>query len=134
IVVDFLKLPAAKIGQVGAGLDPGPFAPRACVSGAGKIRPRIAPPRASGRRMLLIAPPPSFAGRANVPPEDEGMMSARGWAGFQRVRAPGRGRLPHVLNVDIFRYRYMIRAVARAATTADAFNAVAEPRRRQILD
>jgi DNA-binding transcriptional ArsR family regulator len=28
----------------------------------------------------------------------------------------------------------MIRGVARAATTADAFNAVAEPRRRQILD
>jgi DNA-binding transcriptional ArsR family regulator len=27
-----------------------------------------------------------------------------------------------------------MRAVARAATTADAFNAVAEPRRRQILD
>ena len=28
----------------------------------------------------------------------------------------------------------MIEAVARAATTSDAFNAVAEPRRRQILD
>jgi DNA-binding transcriptional ArsR family regulator len=28
----------------------------------------------------------------------------------------------------------MMPAVARAATTADAFNAVAEPRRRQILD
>jgi len=28
----------------------------------------------------------------------------------------------------------MILSVARAATTADAFNAVAEPRRRQILD
>jgi DNA-binding transcriptional ArsR family regulator len=28
----------------------------------------------------------------------------------------------------------MILRVARAATTADAFNAVAEPRRRQILD
>jgi DNA-binding transcriptional ArsR family regulator len=28
----------------------------------------------------------------------------------------------------------MIFAMARAATTADAFNAVAEPRRRQILD
>jgi DNA-binding transcriptional ArsR family regulator len=28
----------------------------------------------------------------------------------------------------------MIGAMARAATTADAFNAVAEPRRRQILD
>jgi DNA-binding transcriptional ArsR family regulator len=29
---------------------------------------------------------------------------------------------------------YMILAMARAATTADAFNAVAEPRRREILD
>jgi DNA-binding transcriptional ArsR family regulator len=28
----------------------------------------------------------------------------------------------------------MMTAMARAATTADAFNAVAEPRRRQILD
>jgi DNA-binding transcriptional ArsR family regulator len=28
----------------------------------------------------------------------------------------------------------MIRLMARAATTTDAFNAVAEPRRRQILD
>jgi DNA-binding transcriptional ArsR family regulator len=28
----------------------------------------------------------------------------------------------------------MMRRVARAATTADAFNAVAEPRRREILD
>jgi hypothetical protein len=27
-----------------------------------------------------------------------------------------------------------MRNMARAATTADAFNAVAEPRRRQILD
>ena len=29
---------------------------------------------------------------------------------------------------------YKLDAMARAATTADAFNAVAEPRRRQILD
>ena len=29
---------------------------------------------------------------------------------------------------------YIVSAMARAATTADAFNAVAEPRRRQILD
>jgi DNA-binding transcriptional ArsR family regulator len=29
---------------------------------------------------------------------------------------------------------YILSAVARAATTADAFNAVAEPRRREILD
>ena len=39
-----------------------------------------------------------------------------------------------VLPVDIFRYGYTMRNMARAATTADAFNAVAEPRRRQILD
>ena len=37
-------------------------------------------------------------------------------------------------HLDIYRYGYILRAVARAATTADAFNAVAEPRRRQILD
>ena len=36
--------------------------------------------------------------------------------------------------LDIFLYGYIFRVVARAATTADAFNAVAEPRRRQILD
>jgi DNA-binding transcriptional ArsR family regulator len=36
--------------------------------------------------------------------------------------------------LDIFPYGNMIRCVARAATTADAFNAVAEPRRREILD
>jgi DNA-binding transcriptional ArsR family regulator len=35
---------------------------------------------------------------------------------------------------NICRYRYIIVAMARAATTTDAFNAVAEPRRRQILD
>jgi DNA-binding transcriptional ArsR family regulator len=34
----------------------------------------------------------------------------------------------------IFLYRYMMPGMARAATTTDAFNAVAEPRRRQILD
>jgi DNA-binding transcriptional ArsR family regulator len=36
--------------------------------------------------------------------------------------------------VDIFSYGYTIVHAARAATTADAFNAVAEPRRREILD
>jgi DNA-binding transcriptional ArsR family regulator len=34
----------------------------------------------------------------------------------------------------MFLYGYMMRSMARAATTVDAFNAVAEPRRRQILD
>jgi DNA-binding transcriptional ArsR family regulator len=37
--------------------------------------------------------------------------------------------------LDIFLYGHIISpAMARAATTADAFNAVAEPRRREILD
>lgn len=38
------------------------------------------------------------------------------------------------LPVDIFLYQHMMAVMARARTTADAFNAVAEPRRRQILD
>ena len=38
------------------------------------------------------------------------------------------------VRLDICLYRYMMRHMARAATTTDAFNAVAEPRRRQILD
>jgi DNA-binding transcriptional ArsR family regulator len=36
--------------------------------------------------------------------------------------------------LDIFLYRNIIAGMARAATTTDAFNAVAEPRRRQIID
>jgi DNA-binding transcriptional ArsR family regulator len=36
--------------------------------------------------------------------------------------------------LDIYLYRNIICGVARAATTTDAFNAVAEPRRREILD
>ena len=36
--------------------------------------------------------------------------------------------------VDTCPYGYMLRAMPRAATTTDAFNAIAEPRRRQILD
>src|SRR4029453_19431976 len=35
--------------------------------------------------------------------------------------------------LDIFQYRNNIAVMARAATTSDAFNAVAEPRRRDIL-
>jgi DNA-binding transcriptional ArsR family regulator len=36
--------------------------------------------------------------------------------------------------LDIYPYRNILSPMARAATTADAFNAVAEPRRREILD
>ena len=36
--------------------------------------------------------------------------------------------------LDIFPYGYILKVMARAATTSDAFNAVAEPRRRGILN
>ena len=36
--------------------------------------------------------------------------------------------------LDIFLYRNIFEDMARAATTSDAFNAVAEPRRREILE
>src|SRR5688500_12475797 len=35
--------------------------------------------------------------------------------------------------LDVCRYRHMIVAMARAATTSDVFNAIAEPQRRTIL-
>lgn len=49
-------------------------------------------------------------------------------------RGPGFIRHPNSSGLDIFLYRHILWGVARAATTADAWNAVAEPRRRQILD
>ena len=48
------------------------------------------------------------------------------------VNGPIRDFLAHPL--DVYPYGNMILNMARAATTTDAFNAVAEPRRRQILD
>lgn len=36
--------------------------------------------------------------------------------------------------LDIYRYTYIFERMARAATTTDAFNAMAEPRRRAIVD
>jgi DNA-binding transcriptional ArsR family regulator len=52
-----------------------------------------------------------------------------------RVRVAREGLLAvaPVSVVDACRYRNMIAAMARAATTSDAFNAIAEPQRRQIL-
>src|SRR2546423_521000 len=76
IVVDLWKLAESKAGQVGAGLDPGPFAPTACVSGPTRNRLRIVPPKASGRRILFISSPSFLRGRATLPPEDESTMNA----------------------------------------------------------
>ena len=38
------------------------------------------------------------------------------------------------LTLDIFPYRNIIYDMARTPTTSDAFNAVAEPQRRRIID
>ena len=38
-----------------------------------------------------------------------------------------------LLRLDACRYRHTMAAMARAATTSDAFNAIAEPQRRDIL-
>jgi DNA-binding transcriptional ArsR family regulator len=40
---------------------------------------------------------------------------------------------PGEVRLDACRYGYMMAAVARAATTSDVFNAIAEPQRREIL-
>ena len=42
--------------------------------------------------------------------------------------------LPVRVPLDIFRYRYMMISMARMATTTDAFNAVADASRRELLD
>jgi DNA-binding transcriptional ArsR family regulator len=49
-------------------------------------------------------------------------------------RSPAAALAPLNRRLDICLYRHTIDSVARAATTTDAFNAIAEPRRRQILD
>ncbi len=40
---------------------------------------------------------------------------------------------PTILRPVAFRYGHMMTAMARAATTSDVFNAIAEPQRREIL-
>ena len=40
----------------------------------------------------------------------------------------------HQRSENTYLYEYMMSRMARAATTADVFNAIAEPRRRQLLD
>ncbi len=47
-----------------------------------------------------------------------------------RGASAGRG---HDAQIDTCRYRHMIWFMARAATTSDVFNAIAEPQRREIL-
>src|SRR3954452_3245828 len=68
------------------------------------------------------------SGSPSAPPRRASARSS------SRRRRRGASPRTSATSLDIFPYRNMIRGVARAATTADAFNAVAEPRRRQILD
>ena len=63
-----------------------------------------------------------------------GVTRRRSGGGRQTGWASRRGGGAAAASVDVCLYRYITAAMARAATTTDAFNAVAEPRRRQILD
>jgi DNA-binding transcriptional ArsR family regulator len=44
------------------------------------------------------------------------------------------GGTPRSDELDIFRYRHILSLMARSSTTSDVFNAIAESRRREILD
>lgn len=48
------------------------------------------------------------------------------------LRASGGGYA--IRRFDVFLYGYIFHAMARAATTSDVFNAVAEPRRREVIE
>ena len=50
------------------------------------------------------------------------------------VRSCGRCKIADTKGRNTYPYGYMMSRMARAATTADVFNAIAEPRRRQLLD
>jgi len=72
------------------------------------------------------------SGVHELPPRDVGGPLACGRSSPSFVSQPScdaAGRR----GVDAFRYRHMMAAMARAATTSDAFNAIAEPQRREIL-
>ena len=62
-----------------------------------------------------------------------GLRGARPDSTGEAAARLSRLRLPPGLEVEIFLYRYTMSVMARTPTTADAFNAVAEPRRREIL-
>ena len=59
--------------------------------------------------------------------------SDRGRERDRRVVLP-LGRWRHQTAKNTYPYGYMMSRMARAATTADVFNAIAEPRRRQLLN
>src|SRR5437870_9122674 len=58
-------------------------------------------------------------------------LDRRWWLHGSRSSSDKTRLLPPWL--DVFRYRNMIGAMARAATTSDVFNAIAEQQRREIL-
>src|SRR3954452_23529063 len=58
-----------------------------------------------------------------------GMVALRGIDADCQGRERRRGEV----DLDAFRYRHMMTVMARAATTSDVSNAIAEPQRREIL-
>jgi DNA-binding transcriptional ArsR family regulator len=88
--------------------------------------------------------PSTYCATKTRPPSARSISDAANTALIGRVHA-GLGRrmycfgvrdqlaLNCFLRVDVCRYRNMMAPMARAATTSDVFNAIAEPQRREIL-
>src|SRR4051812_37024036 len=69
-------------------------------------------------------------------PVDVGTRSDRSWSGWPPMRGVtgllGALHSSWHSRVDVFPYRHTMAVMARAATTSDVFNAIAEPQRRDI--
>ena len=91
-------------------------------------------PRCGAAALVRAGLRAGAGGRRGRP--DAGVRAGRRQPGLRapRARAAARYRQGICSTLDIFPYGNMFENVARAATTTDAFNAIAEPRRRQILD
>ena len=84
----------------------------------------------NGARLIPAAVPRiSYAGLRTIsPPKPAIVAGLEGWI----TVVDGQDR-PGLDPLDVCPYRNMMAAMARAATTSDVFNAIAEPQRREIL-
>lgn len=86
-----------------------------------------------GRLEPLRAKMTELADRGWLHKRPDGRFTARPQPGGAGCLQSSSDKTRPIPSLDVFRYRNMIAAMARAATTSDAFNAIAEPQRRDIL-
>ena len=109
------------------------------VARAGRVPGGRPPAWAAGE--AIPWPTPGEKAAAELEPEDGWDEPEGRWRRRRRGRAETQAQAARVCEwasppvpLDIFLYRYILLGMSRMPTTADAFNAVAEPRRREILD